>query len=191
MHLLHGKLHGPAKGSNLVPALGLLNTSFYWAVENPAEKALLPGTNGKPAEDMIWYKVDVSFHSNNKSHHDYGFPKSIGVKWGGYDLRRRKWVEKSSSKGYRRDNLELPEQLGTDTRLNINQRSPTRIMGKFGVSKDFAASLKELRPFRNMRSLKLRMTNLISKLPATDAVSYQQDLKKILANEKAIRFDSK
>ncbi|MFI2367898.1 DUF4157 domain-containing protein [Streptomyces sp. NPDC018833] len=189
-HLLHGKLSGPAKGSNLVPTLTSLNTRFYNEVEKYAERAVKPKT-GKPSEKMIWYKVDVSFYSDNRSHNDYGFPKSLGMKWGGYDLDRknRKWTEGPTKYSYSRDNLELPELLDTDTRFNINQVSARRIAGEFTVSDEFAEKLHRIGPFRNMRSLKLRMTNLISNLPAEKVISFGQDLQKILTREKDIRFD--
>ncbi|MFE8005804.1 DUF4157 domain-containing protein [Streptomyces sp. NPDC057418] len=189
-HLLHGGLSGPAKGSNLVPTLTSLNTRFYNEVEKYAEGAVKPKV-GNASEKMIWYKVDVSFHTDNRSDADYGFPESLGMKWGGYELKQRRWKEKPAERAYVRNNIELPEQLDTDTRFNINQVSARRIEEKFKVSKDFSVTLHRLGPFRDMRSLRLRMSNEISRLPASDVIPYGQDLQKVIVKEKDIRFDSK
>ncbi|MEV0184805.1 DUF4157 domain-containing protein [Streptomyces sp. NPDC050625] len=183
MHLLTERLDGPAKGSNLVPAPGSeVNTKFAFRLELPAHRAVAVDKN----EDMIWYKVDVAFHSDDRANPDYPYPKSIGMRWGGYEVKNRTWVRKPTKMSYERDNIEKP---GRYAEFNINGRSPARIVRKFGVTPVFAKAVVLQAPYRNFRSLRLRMTKYKRSLPAGQMTSFKLDLQKLENRQNELRYN--
>jgi hypothetical protein len=183
MHLLTERLDGPAKGSNLVPAPGSeVNTKFAFRLELPAHRAVAVDKN----EDMIWYKVDVAFHSDDRANPDYPYPKSIGMRWGGYEVKNRTWVRKPTKMSYERDNIEKP---GRYAEFNINGRSPARIVRKFGVTPVFAKAVVLQAPYRNFRSLRLRMTKYKRSLPAGQMTSFNLDLQKLENRQNELRYN--
>ncbi|REK87655.1 DUF4157 domain-containing protein [Streptomyces inhibens] len=184
MHLLTEKLGGPARGANLVPAPGPeVNTKFHYRLEGPSYNAVAV----TKSEDMIWYKVDVSFHSNNPADQNYPYPKSIGMKWGGYDVKNRRWVKKPTRMSYERDNIEIPGH--GDTRFNINGRSPARIRDKFKVTETFAKAVVLQSPFRNFRILRLKMTKYKRGLPSNQMRDFTVDIQKLEARQNELRYN--
>ncbi|WP_406491784.1 DUF4157 domain-containing protein [Streptomyces sp. NBC_01604] len=183
MHLLTERLNGPAKGSNLVPAPGSeVNTKFHYRLEGPAHRAVAVNKT----EDMIWYQVDVSFHSDNRTDPNYGYPKLIGMKWGGYEPKNKRWVRKPAAMSYARDNIEKP---GIHQLFNINGRSPARIAKKFNVTPGFAKAVVLQAPFRDWASLSLRMKNYKRSLPAGQLTSFQADLQTLDNRKAELRFN--
>lgn len=183
MHLLTERLSGPAKGSNLVPAPGPeVNTKFHYRLEGPAHKAVVIDKS----EDMIWYRVAVSFHSDNQSDPNYGYPKEIRMKWGGYEPKGDRWVRKPASMSYERDNVEKPSRY---RQFNINGRSPARIGKKFNVTTVFAQAVVMQSPFRDFSSLKTRMIRYKRRLPAGQIASFQVDLKKLENRQSELRYN--
>jgi hypothetical protein len=183
MHLLTERLSGPAKGSNLVPAPGSeVNTKFHYRLEGPAHRAVAV----VKTEDMIWYKVDVAFHSDDRTNPNYGYPKSIGMKWGGYEAKGKRWVRKPTAMSYARDNIELP---GRYALFNINGRSPARTVKKFGVTPVFAKAIVMQGPFRDFQELKFEMIRYKRRLPATQLTSFVTDLRKLEARQHELRFN--
>ncbi|MFC9682906.1 hypothetical protein, partial [Streptomyces sp. NPDC056948] len=183
MHLLTERLAGPAKGSNLVPAPGSeVNTKFHYRLEGPAHRAVAVNKT----EDMIWYQVAVAFHSDDRTNSDYGYPKSIGMKWGGYEPKGKRWVRKPTEMSYERDNVEKP---GRYTHFNINGRSPAKMVREFKVTPVFAKAVVLQGPYRDFVSLRLRMTKYKRKLPAGQLTSFQADLAKLAARQNELRYN--
>ncbi|MEV7866253.1 DUF4157 domain-containing protein [Streptomyces sp. NPDC088124] len=183
MHLLTELLKGPASGSNLVPAPGSeVNTKFAFRLERPAWRAVTVDKS----EDMIWYNVAVSFHSDNQTDPNYGYPKSIGMKWGGYTPKDKRWIRKPASLSYVRDDIEKP---GRYSLFNINGRSPARISKKFNVTPVFAKAVVLQSPYRDFRYLRLRMTRYKRNLPAGQLTSFQNDLQKLDARKSELRYN--
>ncbi|MFJ9854116.1 DUF4157 domain-containing protein [Streptomyces sp. NPDC101150] len=100
MHMLPARIGGHASTSNLVPALGSINTDAALKIEHPAQRALghkvgtknlraaMPAT---PAEEMIWYQVRIAYRNNYP-----GFPQRVTIRWGGYRPVGARWEEKGS-----------------------------------------------------------------------------------------------
>ncbi|MFF8012284.1 DUF4157 domain-containing protein [Streptomyces sp. NPDC007929] len=96
MHMLPAKIGGHSSTSNLVPALGAINTRAMVQIEHPAQAALghvvEHGTIPADPEDMIWYQVSINYRGQYP-----GFPRRVGVRWGGYKVSGNQWQEKSST----------------------------------------------------------------------------------------------
>ncbi|MFF7311219.1 DUF4157 domain-containing protein [Streptomyces sp. NPDC008137] len=96
MHMLPAKIGGHSSTSNLVPALGAINTRAMVQIEHPAQAALghvvEHGTIPADPEDMIWYQVSINYRGQYP-----GFPRRVGVRWGGYKVSGNQWQEKGST----------------------------------------------------------------------------------------------
>ncbi|MFI2257707.1 eCIS core domain-containing protein [Streptomyces tubercidicus] len=96
MHMLPTLIGGQASTSNLVPALGSINTRAAVDIEHPAQAALghdvLWGTVPPVPEKMIWYQVAINYRGQYP-----GFPRRVSVKWGGYKPDGGQWKEQSPS----------------------------------------------------------------------------------------------
>ncbi|MFJ2171801.1 DUF4157 domain-containing protein [Streptomyces sp. NPDC087851] len=183
MHLLTERLSGPARGSNLVPAPGSeVNTKFHFRLEGPAHRAVAIDKS----EDMIWYDVAVSFHSDDRTDLNYGYPKSIGMKWGGYTPKNKRWTKKPTHMSYVRDDIEKP---GRYSLFNINGRSPARIARTFHVTPVFAKAVVLQSPYRDFRSLRLRMTKYKRTLPGGQLASFDTDLQKLATRQSELRYN--
>ncbi|WP_242434042.1 hypothetical protein [Streptomyces sp. CB01580] len=142
MHLLPTFLGGDAVDSNLVPARGFVNNPmFLRAVENPARKSLDKSPSDPAFERMVWYKVNLSYYATHA-----GFPKSIGVKWGGYDHSGGTWNERSPSGGGTSsfsDRQDPPEALHNDV-LRINARGVKfTVFTSLGIGRVDAENIKK------------------------------------------------
>ncbi|MDG4861291.1 hypothetical protein P8605_24465 [Streptomyces sp. T-3] len=140
MHLLPAPLGGKVTTSNLVPARGVAtNFAFRDQVEHPAADAL---SNG--AEDIIWYRWKVSYHTEDETKDFDGFPSHISVQWGGYERKNKQWVPKSarSDRSYRQN--PMPPGVG-DAEANVNADDAAKISRIVGVSPTFARNLVGLR----------------------------------------------
>ncbi|WP_151769752.1 eCIS core domain-containing protein [Streptomyces abyssomicinicus] len=96
MHMLPTKIGGHASTSNLVPALGAINTRAMVAIEHPAQAAIghvvEHGKIPTPPEKMIWYQVSIDYRGRYP-----GFPRRVGVRYGGYRVAGNRWQEKSAT----------------------------------------------------------------------------------------------
>ncbi|WP_143593196.1 hypothetical protein [Streptomyces albireticuli] len=140
MHLLPERIGGKATGSNLVPAPLAVNNHFKDNVELAADEA-----RSKPSiEDMVWYRVVVSFWPT-PGH----YPQSILAMWGGYRVNKGKWEEKKPSKA--RTYGEAIHQPGAgDPRLNVSKAADSEIAAKLMTTLGFARRIIQLRPFLNV-----------------------------------------
>jgi hypothetical protein len=97
MHMLPTKIGGHASTSNLVPALGAINTRAMVQIEHPAQAAVghvvEHGKIPDPPEKMIWYQVSINYRGRYP-----GFPRRVGVRYGGYEVVGNQWREKSMTK---------------------------------------------------------------------------------------------
>ncbi|MFI6879968.1 DUF4157 domain-containing protein [Streptomyces sp. NPDC050400] len=185
MHLLTEKLQGTARGTNLVPAPGPeVNTKFHYRVEGPAHAAVAGAARD---EDMIWYRVNVSFHSDTETDPNYGYPKVIGMQWGGYDVKDKKWVRKPTRVSYERDNIEIPGRGGS--KFNINGRSPARISKYFGVGPTFAKAVVLLSPYKRFGELRQKMTSYKRSLPSGQLSDFVGEMRNIESKKNSIRYN--
>jgi hypothetical protein len=97
MHMLPAKIGGHASTSNLVPALGAINTRAMVRIEHPAQAEIghdvEHGTIPPVPEKMIWYQVSIDYRGQYP-----GFPRRVGVRWGGYRVSGNQWREKGPTK---------------------------------------------------------------------------------------------
>jgi hypothetical protein len=138
MHLLSAVLGGDAEDSNLVPARGTeTNLKARDAVEHPARDALL--AKGDEAEDLIWYRVDVSFHETDLKKYGKGFPSYIKIAWNGYEEKSGAWAEKPESGARTWDQSpSLPSLADQPDVLLVNIEGYRRIETATGVDRGFA-----------------------------------------------------
>ncbi|UQI46376.1 DUF4157 domain-containing protein [Streptomyces sp. HU2014] len=156
MHLLPERIGGKATGSNLVPAPLAVNNHFKDKVELAADEA-----RSKPSiEDMIWYRVAVSFWPT-PGH----YPQSILAMWGGYRVNAGKWEEKKPSKS--RTYGEAVHQPGAgDPRLNVTTAADSEIAAKLMTTPGFARRIIQLRPFLNVGQVVTKLQSYEASKPS-------------------------
>jgi hypothetical protein len=165
MHLLPDKLGGKASDSNMVPARGWVNNPvFHWDIESPAAKALKKPASDPGHEDMVWYKVDVSYHSAHP-----GFPSAISAQWGGYEATGGQWQPKGATMTV--SEAQDPPALPLNDVLRVNRAPGSIIQRLLGCTDAEAAeikkSAKETR-FADISDLLLRFPKLRTQILALD-----------------------
>lgn len=134
MHLLPHRLGGDAADSNLVPASGpKVNTPFSHGIEKEAID--------KKDEEPIWYKIDVSFHSEPNE----AYPRSIVGKWGTYQAADGSWKKKSEPGGqYGKTSIGVPE-VPTTLEINDPETMPGQIRSFLDIDYGFARIIVKIR----------------------------------------------
>ncbi|MEV5602688.1 hypothetical protein AB0L33_14715 [Streptomyces sp. NPDC052299] len=161
MHLLPAFLGGDATDSNLVPARGFVNNPlFLWAIENPAMKSLNKGATSPSLERMVWYDVNVDYYPNHP-----GFPRSLAVRWGGYEYTGGTWTERAPRPGNGvssfSDTQDPPAPLNQDVlRINMSGVKFT-VYRSLGIADADAEAIKKYVKSRPL----IDLSDAIAKFP--------------------------
>ncbi|MFJ6884583.1 hypothetical protein ACIQRC_07085 [Streptomyces californicus] len=142
MHLLPAPLGGLVTWSNLVPARGTLtNIAFRDKVEHPAQRAL-SGT-----EKIIWYQVEVSYHSEDDTNPHVGFPSYIRARWAGYEVKNDRWEPKEATGPGQEysQSPPLPPTPGTSSLLLINHDGRGAIAAVLQIPESVAKKIRDAR----------------------------------------------
>lgn len=139
MHMLPARLGGHASTSNLVPALGKINTQAGVAIEHPAQRAIGHTVAGKPGwadpEKMVWYKVAIQYRGQFP-----GFPRRVSVQWGLYKPTGGQWKEQGAYDTWK-DNFPEP---AIPRGFQIRDANATRIRMVIRVSERTAKDVADM-----------------------------------------------
>ncbi|TDC77262.1 DNA/RNA non-specific endonuclease [Streptomyces hainanensis] len=132
-HLLARELGGSAKHQNLVPARQYVNMAMR-RTEAPAAAHIESG------QDIVWYDVRVQYHDPRPetgypgNQLPRGFPASITVSWGRYELlpgkrgeKRKHWRDLGTADTLPLTDLEEPPKPTDTNPFNINKETVERI----------------------------------------------------------------
>ncbi|MEI5036273.1 hypothetical protein RB201_37315 [Streptomyces sp. S1A(2023)] len=143
-----------------MPARGTLtNIAFRDKVEHPAQRALSEGT-----EKIIWYQVEVSYHSEDDTNQHVGFPSYIRARWAGYEVKNGRWEPKDPT-GAGQDYSQsppLPPTPGTNSLLLINHDGRRAISAVLQIPENVARKIRDAR--ENPRNPYEDATDLIRRL---------------------------
>ncbi|MBD0840630.1 DUF4157 domain-containing protein [Streptomyces sp. TRM68416] len=188
MHMLPAKLGGHASTSNLVPALGAINTRAMVRIEHPAQAALghavEHGTIPPTPETMIWYQVSINYRGQYP-----GFPSRVGVRWGGYRPSGNQWREQGATRTWA-ENFPAPNITAG---FEIKKAKAAMIRMVTRVSDDRATEIARL--LKAAPSKYTSVDDLIADLAAGGAglagpasQQLRKDLAKLRAAHNKIRF---
>ncbi|MBD2449265.1 DUF4157 domain-containing protein [Nostoc sp. FACHB-152] len=181
MHLLTEQLGGMATDSNLTPAKTQTNSKFYRTAEKSAINAVNQGK-------MIWYKVDIAYHSSpNEDYISY-----VKATWGEYQVNQANKWEAQPASSEKFEEAPQPPDFTQTTVIELNSSDGrVQIENIIGVRQSFARKVVYVREadgkFKNLVDFNLKMNARKTK---RDANKFDEDMNKIkdAHNNKKIKF---
>ncbi|MFI8893528.1 eCIS core domain-containing protein [Streptomyces paradoxus] len=188
MHMLPTKIGGHASTSNLVPAPGAINTRAMVKIEHPAQAAIghdvEHGTIPAVPEKMIWYQVSINYRGRYP-----GFPRRVGVRWGGYKVSGNQWQEKSASSTWA-ENFPAPNITAG---FDIKKAKAATVRMVTRVSDSTAQNIVKLlsaspASYTSVDDLVAALSAGAAGLTGEPAQRLRKDLAKLIAARAKIRF---
>ncbi|MFG3719428.1 DUF4157 domain-containing protein [Streptomyces massasporeus] len=188
MHMLPTKIGGHASTSNLVPAPGAINTRAMVRIEHPAQAAIghdvEHGTIPAVPEKMIWYQVSISYRGQYP-----GFPRRVGVRWGGYKVSGNQWQARSASSTWA-ENFPAPNITAG---FDIKKAKAATVRMVTRVSDSTAQTIVKLlgaspTSYNSVDDLVAALSSGAAGLTGEPAQRLRKDLAKLIAARAKIRF---